>query len=91
MYKITKFGGVPNIQGAVAVFRLDKPSFKKEHLFKFILFCEFIDFFLLLNYQIIATEKILQFVSKNIFWSMRSRMSRILYLKLKSEYQSLYA
>ena len=37
-------------------------------------------FFLLLNYQIIATEKILQFVLKNTFWSMRSRMSRILYL-----------
>ena len=37
-------------------------------------------FFLLLNYQIIATEKILMFVLKNILWSMRSRMSRILYL-----------
>ena len=37
-------------------------------------------FFLLLNYQIIATEKILKFVLKNLFWSMRSRISRILYL-----------
>ena len=29
---ITKFGGVPIIQGAHAVFRLGKPSFKKENL-----------------------------------------------------------
>ena len=36
---------------------------------KFILFWEFIYFFLLLNYQIIATEKILKFVLKNLFWS----------------------
>ena len=33
--KITKFGSVPNIQGANAVFRLGKPSFKKENLFMF--------------------------------------------------------
>ena len=31
--KITKFGCVPNIHGAHAVFRLGKPSFKKENLF----------------------------------------------------------
>ena len=31
--KITKFRGVPNIQGAHAVFRLGKPSFKKENLY----------------------------------------------------------
>ena len=43
--------------------------------------------FLLLNYQIIAAEKILQFVLKNLFWSMRSRMRRILYLKLNGGYQ----
>ena len=30
---MTKFGGVPNIHGAHAVFRLGKPSFKKENLF----------------------------------------------------------
>ena len=30
--KITKFGGIPNLQSAHAVFRLDKPSFKKEKL-----------------------------------------------------------
>ena len=41
------------------------------------LFCSG-SFFLLLTYQIIATEKILKFVLKNLFWSMRSRMSRIL-------------
>ena len=29
---MTKFGGVPNIQGAHAVFQLGKPSFKKENL-----------------------------------------------------------
>ena len=40
-------------------------------LVKFILFWEFIYFFLLLNYRIVL---------KNLFWSMRSRMSRILYL-----------
>ena len=28
--KITKFGGVPNIQGAHAVFKLGKPSFKRK-------------------------------------------------------------
>ena len=43
----------------------------------FILFWEFIFVFF---YLIIATEKILTFVLKNLFWSMRSRMSRILYL-----------
>ena len=32
--KITKFGGVPNIQGVHALFRLGKPSFKKENLFQ---------------------------------------------------------
>ena len=37
-------------------------------------------FFLLLNYQNVATEQILKFVLKNLFWSMRSWMSRILYL-----------
>ena len=31
--KITKFGGVSYIQGAHAVFRLGKPSFKKENVF----------------------------------------------------------
>ena len=31
--KKKKFGGVPNIHGAHAVFRLGKPSFKKENLF----------------------------------------------------------
>ena len=31
--KITEFGGVPNLQSAHAVFRLGKPSFKKENLF----------------------------------------------------------
>ena len=31
--KITKFGGVPNIQGAHAVFRLGKSSLKKENLY----------------------------------------------------------
>ena len=31
--KITKFGGVPNIQGTHAVFRLGKPSFKNKNLF----------------------------------------------------------
>ena len=31
--KITNFGGDPNIQGAHAVFKLGKPSFKKENLF----------------------------------------------------------
>ena len=31
--KITIFRGVPNIQGAHAVFRLGQPSFKKENLF----------------------------------------------------------
>ena len=45
--------------------------------------------FLLLNYQIIATEKNLKFVLKNLFWSMRSRMSRILYVKLNSGYLTL--
>ena len=33
----------------------------------FVLFWEFIFFFLLLNYQIIATEKIMQFVLKIFF------------------------
>ena len=28
--KKTKFGGVPNIHGAHAIFRLGKPSFKKK-------------------------------------------------------------
>ena len=57
-----------------------KCIFYTSRFIKFILFWEFIYFFLLLNYQIIATEKILQFVLKNLFWSMHSCMSRILYL-----------
>ena len=57
----------------------------------FILFWEFIYFSLLINYQITATEKLLQFVLKKSFWSMRSLMSRILYLKLNRRYQSLHA
>ena len=32
MFKLTKFGGVPNVQGAHAVSQLGKPSFKKEKL-----------------------------------------------------------
>ena len=38
VYKITKFGGVPNIHGAHAVFRLGKPSSKKENLFLYVIF-----------------------------------------------------
>ena len=49
-------------------------------IIKVYLFWGFIYFFLLLNYQIITTEKIMKFVLKNLFWGMRSRMSRILYL-----------
>ena len=52
----------------------------KSFYLVFFLFWEFIYFFLLLNYQIIATEKILKFVLKNLFLSMPSRMSRIFYM-----------
>ena len=30
VYKITKFGGFPNLQSAHAVFRLGKPSLKRK-------------------------------------------------------------
>ena len=58
-----------------------KCIFLNKPFYSFILFLEFIYiFFLLLDYQFIATEKNLKFVLKNLFWSMRSHMSRILYL-----------
>ena len=57
--------------------------------FYYFLFLEFIYFFLFLNYQIIATKENLKFVLKNLFWSMRSRKSKILYLNLNSGYLTL--
>ena len=38
-----------------------------------------------------TTEKILQFVLKSLYGECADRMSRILYLKLNTQYLSLYA
>ena len=54
---------------------------------KFILFWELIYFFLLLNYQNIATERILKFVLKNLFWSMR--MSSTCKFKIHVPYRNM--
>ena len=61
--KITKFGGVLNIQGAHAVFRLGKPSFKKENLFLYVIFNSSYTSLFLINTLMLANFSTIQYLN----------------------------